>query len=158
MKKFFSIALIATAFSMIACADQGKQFAATTDRVAGYVGTGLIIVDQQTTTGQMSADTGVAIVTALRAINTLNGQLIAEAKNHIDANGNLNLTAEGQSKLLSIVNSSTAVVNTLVNDPRVTSIPNEKRVAINAVIGNLNATLVSLDELIKAIKLAKGGK
>ena len=137
------------------CSDQGKQFAATTDRIAGYVGTGLILVDQQTTTGQMSAETGVAIVTALRSVNTLNGQLVAEAKQYVDKDGNLRLTGDGQAKLLKILDSSQAVVNTLLNDTRVTSMEPAKREQITAIVSNISATIVTLGELVKTVKLAK---
>lgn len=140
------------------CSDQGKQFAATTDRIAGYVGTGLIIVDQQTTTGQMSPETGVAIVTDLRSVNTLNGQLVTEAKQYVDKDGNLKLTGDGQAKLLKILDSSQAVVNTLLTDTRVTSMEPAKREQITSVVANIGATIASLGELVKTAKLAKGLK
>jgi len=154
-----SILLLITLASMFGgCSDEGKQFAATTDRIAGYVGTGLIIVDQQTSTGQMSAETGVAIVTALRSVNTLNGQLVAEAKQYVDKDGNLRLTGDGQAKLLKILDSSQAVVNTLLNDTRVISMEPTKREQITNVVANIGATIASLGELVKTAKLAKGGK
>ena len=152
----FLLIVVSTMFG--GCSDQGKQFAATTDRIAGYVGTGLILVDQQTATGQMSAETGVAIVTALRSVNTLNGQLVAEAKQYVDANGNLKLTGDGQAKLLKILDSSQAVVNTLLNDTRVTSMEPAKREQITGVVANIGATIASLGELVKTAKLAKGVK
>lgn len=153
---FLLLIAISTMFG--GCSDEGKQFAATTDRIAGYVGTGLIIVDQQTTTGQMSAETGVAIVTALRSVNTINGQLVTEAKQYVDANGNLRLTGDGQAKLLKILDSSQAVVNTLLNDTRVISMEPTKREQITAVVANIGATIASLGELVKTAKLAKGVK
>ena len=153
-----SLALIALIALTSACSDQGKQFAATTDRIAGYVGTGLIIVDQQTSTGQMSAETGVAIVTALRSVNTLNGQVVDEAKKYVDENGNLKLTGDGQDKLLKILDSSTVVVNGLVNDERVLSLQPTQRQQITLVAMNIGATIASLTELVKTAKLAKGGK
>jgi len=140
------------------CSDQGKQFAATTDRIAGYVGTGLIIVDQQTTTGQMSAETGVAIVTVLRQVNTLNGQLVTEAKTYVQPDGTLALTGDGQQKLLAILASSTNVINTLTNDPRVLALPDTQKTQINALVGNLGATIATLGELVKTVKLVKEGK
>ena len=149
----FLLIVVSTMFG--GCSDQGKQFAATTDRIAGYVGTGLILVDQQTTTGQMSAETGVAIVTALRSVNTLNGQLVAEAKQYVDKDGNLRLTGDGQAKLLKILDSSQAVVNTLLNDTRVTSMEPAKREQITAIVSNISATIVTLGELVKTVKLAK---
>lgn len=158
MRKASFLILIAISTMFGGCSDEGKQFAATTDRIAGYVGTGLIIVDQQTSTGQMSAETGVAIVTALRSVNTLNGQLVAEAKQYVDANGNLKLTGDGQAKLLQILDSSQAIVNTLLNDTRVVSMEPAKREQITSVVANIGATIASLGELVKTAKLAKGGK
>lgn len=155
MRKASLFLLIAVSTMFGGCSDQGKQFAATTDRIAGYVGTGLIIVDQQTTTGQMSAETGVAIVTALRSVNTLNGQLVTEAKQYVDKDGNLRLTGDGQAKLLKILDSSQAVVNTLLNDTRVTSIEPAKREQITVVVSNISATIATLGELVKTVKLAK---
>ena len=158
MRKASFLILIAISTMLGGCSDEGKQFAATTDRIAGYVGTGLILVDQQTSTGQMSAETGVAIVTALRSVNTLNGQLVTEAKQYVDANGNLKLTGDGQAKLLKILDSSQAVVNTLLNDTRVTSMEPAKREQITSVVANIGATIASLGELVKTAKLAKGVK
>lgn len=158
MRRITLYALLIFSCVSFGCSDQGRQFAATTDRIAGYVGTGLIIVDQQTTTGQMSPETGVAIVTALRSVNTLNGQLVAEAKQYVDKDGNLRLTGDGQAKLLKILDSSQAVVNTLLNDTRVTSMEPAKREQITSVVANIGATIASLGELVKTAKLAKGVK
>jgi hypothetical protein len=126
--------------------------------VAGYVGTGLILVDQYTSTGQMSAETGVAIVTVLRQINTLNGQLVTEAKTYVQPDGSLALTGDGQQKLLNILASSTSIVNTLTNDPRVLGLPDTQKTQINALVGNLGATIATLGELVKTVKLVKGVK
>ena len=158
MRKASLFLLIAVSTMFGGCSDQGKQFAATTDRIAGYVGTGLIIVDQQTSTGQMSPETGVAIVTALRSVNTLNGQVVDEAKKYVDENGNLKLTGDGQDKLLKILDSSTVVVNGLINDERVLSLQPTQRQQITLVAMNIGATIASLTELVKTAKLAKGGK
>lgn len=141
-----------------ACDDKGKQFAATTNRVAGYVGTGLILVDQYTSTGQMSNETGVAIGTVLRRVNTLNGQLVTEAKTYVQPDGTLALTGDGQAKLLAILTSSTNVINTLTNDPRVLALPDGQKAQINALTANLSATIATLGELVKTVKLVKEGK
>ncbi len=158
MRNLFLGLIVLVGLSGAACSDQGKQFAATTDRVAGYVGTGLILVDQYTSTGQMSNETGAAIVTVLRQVNTLNGQLVAEAKTYVQPDGNLALTGDGQAKLLAILASSTNVINTLTNDPRVLALPDGQKTQINALTANLGATIATLGELIKTVKLVKGGK
>ena len=150
--------IVLVGLSAVACSDKGKQFAATTDRVAGYVGTGLILVDQYTSTGQMSAETGVAIVTVLRQVNTLNGQLVTEAKTYVQPDGTLALTGDGQTKLLAILTSSTNVINTLTNDLRVLALPESQKAQINALTANLGATIATLGELVKTVKVVKGGK
>ena len=158
MRNIFLALIVLIGLSSVACSDKGKQFAASTDRIAGYVGVGLIIVDQQTSTGQMSPETGVAIVTALRQVNTLNGQLVIEAKKYIDADGNLALTGDGQQNLLNILASSNVIINTLVNDPRVSNLEDGKKAQIIAVTNNLSATIATIGELIKTAKTIKGGK
>lgn len=158
MRHFILGLIVLVGLSGTACNDKGKQFAATTDRVAGYVGTGLILVDQYTSTGQMSAETGVVIVTVLRQVNTLNGQLVTEAKTYVQPDGSLALTGDGQAKLLAILASSTNIINTLTNDPRVLALPDTQKAQINALVVNLGATIATLGELVKTVKLVKGGK
>jgi hypothetical protein len=68
------------------------------------------------------------------------------------------LTGDGQAKLLKILDSSQAVVNTLLNDTRVTSMEPAKREQITGVVANIGATIASLGELVKTAKLAKGVK
>lgn len=158
MRHFILGLIVLVGLSGVACNDKGKQFAATTDRVAGYVGTGLILVDQYTSTGQMSPETGVAIVTVLRQVNTLNGQLVTEAKTYVQPDGSLALTGDGQQKLLNILASSTNIINTLTNDPRVLALPDTQKAQINALVVNLGATIATLGELVKTVKIVKGGK
>ena len=158
MRQFILGLIVLVGLSGAACNDKGRQLAASIDRIAGYVGVGHIIVDQQTSTGQMSAETGVAIVTALRQVNTLNGQLVTEAKKYVDADGNLALTGDGQQNLLNILASSNGIINTLVNDPRVLNLSEPKRNEVIAVAANLSATIASIGELIKTTKTIKGGK
>lgn len=144
--------IVLVGLSASACNDKGKQFAATTDRVAGYVGTGLLLVDQYTAAGQMSPETGTAIVTILRQVNTLNGQLVAEGKRYVQPDGGLKLTGDGQQQLLAIVATSTSLANTLINDPRVLALPDGQRKQITMLVVNLSSTVLSIGELIKTIK------
>ncbi len=81
--------------------------------------------------------------------------MVAEAKQYVDKDGNLRLTGDGQAKLLKILDSSQAVVNTLLNDTRVTSMEPAKREQITAIVSNISATIVTLGELVKTVKLAK---
>jgi hypothetical protein len=151
MKKFLLIALVSLA--SFGCSNDGKQFAATTDRIAGYVSTGLTLVDQQTSTGLMSRDTGAAIVVALRSVNTLNAQVIEEAKRYVDpTTGAINLTADGKVKILDILNSSTQIAVTLTQDDRILKLSQTQRDQILGIIGGINATTSSLIQLVKAAK------
>jgi hypothetical protein len=135
------------------CSNDGKQFAATTDRIAGYVSTGLTIVEQQTSTGLMSRDTGAAIVVALRSVNTLNAQVILEGQRYVDPNtGKINLTADGKVKLIDILNSSTQIAATLTQDDRILKLSQTQREQILGIIGGINATTGSLIQLVKAAK------
>jgi len=135
------------------CSNDGKQFAATTDRIAGYVSTGLTIVEQQTSTGLMSRDTGAAIVVALRSVNTLNAQVILEGQRYVDPNtGKINLTADGKVKLIEILNSSTQIAATLTQDDRILKLSQTQREQILGIIGGINATTGSLIQLVKAAK------
>ena len=154
MRNCILTALIAlVALASFGCSNDGKQFAATTDRVAGYVSTGLTLVDQQTSTGLMPRDTGAAIVVALRSVNTLNAQVIEEGKRYVDPNtGNINLTADGKAKLIDILNSSTQIAVTLTQDDRILQLSQTQRDQLLGIIGGINATTSSLIQLVKAAK------
>lgn len=132
--------------------DRGREFAATLDRVSGYVATGLQIVDEQTAAGTMSPETGAAIVATLRQINAVNGKLITEAKQYVTSDGKLSLTANGQTSLLAIVGSSRSVAVKLLTDPRITSLPEAEQAKWVGVINNLTTTLDLIAEIVKTAK------
>lgn len=132
--------------------DRGREFAATLDRVSGYVGTGLAIVDEQTAAGTMSPETGAAIVTTLRQVNTVNGKLITEARQYLTPDGKLALTANGQTSLLAIVGSSRSVAVKLLTDPRITSLPEAEQAKWVSVVNNLTTTLDLIAEIVKTAK------
>jgi len=153
MRTLLLTAILGLCLAGAGCSDDGKQFAATTDRIAGYVSTGLTIVEQQTSTGLMSRDTGAAIVVALRSVNTLNAQVILEGQRYVDPNtGKINLTADGKVKLLDILNSSTQIAATLTQDDRILKLSQTQREQILGIIGGINATTGSLIQLVKAAK------
>jgi len=155
MRNIGLVALFIGVLGISACSDQGKQFAATTDRIAGYVGTGLVVVDQLSTTEQISPETATTIVTVLRQVNTINGQVIVEAKKYVRPDGTLALTGDGQQKILTLVSSANSLVTNLLNDSRVVNLPETQRKQINAFSINLKQTLIALDQLIKTIKLVR---
>lgn len=153
MRTLLLTAILGLCLAGAGCSDDGKQFAATTDRIAGYVSTGLTIVEQQTSTGLMSRDTGAAIVVALRSVNTLNAQVILEGQRYVDPNtGKINLTADGKVKLIDILNSSTQIAATLTQDDRILKLSQTQREQILGIIGGINATTGSLIQLVKAAK------
>lgn len=156
MKRYTAI-LMSLALSLcLAGCDKSKEFAKSLDRVAGYVDTGLQLVDRQTTAGQWSKDTGITIVTGLRAVNTINGQLIAEAKKYKSADGQrLELTGDGKTKLLQIVGSNKKVATDLLNNPSFLSIPADKRKEITLLISDLSNAINAVAELISAIQPTK---
>jgi hypothetical protein len=138
-----------------ASCDRSKQLAASTDRVAGYVAAGLAIVDRQTTTGEMTPETGIAIVTTLRVVNTLNANLITEGKKYLDNNGNLRLDGDGQQKLLAILATSQSTIQTLINDPRITKLSPESRAKWSALTNDLGQTISVIAELVKTAKVTR---
>ena len=153
MRYFLLTVIFGLCLAGAGCSNDGKQFAATTDRIAGYVSTGLTIVEQQTSTGLMSRDTGAAIVVALRSVNTLNAQVILEGQRYVDPNtGKINLTADGKVKLIDILNSSTQIAATLTQDDRILKLSQTQREQILGIIGGINATTGSLIQLVKAAK------
>ena len=153
MRYFLLTVIFGLCLADAGCSDDGKQFAATTDRIAGYVSTGLTIVEQQTSTGLMSRDTGAAIVVALRSVNTLNAQVILEGQRYIDPNtGKINLTADGKVKLIDILNSSTQIAATLTQDDRILKLSQTQREQILGIIGGINATTGSLIQMVQAAK------
>lgn len=153
MRTLLLTAILGLCLAGAGCSDDGKQFAATTDRIAGYVSTGLTIVEQQTSTGLMSRDTGAAIVVALRSVNALNAQVILEGQRYVDPNtGKINLTADGKVKLIDILNSSTQIAATLTQDDRILKLSQTQREQILGIIGGINATTGSLIQMVKAAK------
>lgn len=155
MKLRFSI-LCMMVFLLAGC-DKSKEFAKSLDRVSGYIETGLALVDRQTAIGQMDKSTGLAAATALKEVNTLNGELIAEAKKYKSADGQrLELTGDGKAKLLAIVGSSRTVATNLLNNPDFLKTSPEKRAQLTSLVRDLADTLAALAELVAAIKPTGG--
>ena len=137
--------------------DKSKEFAKTTDRVAGYVAAGLTLVDRQTSTGEMSNETGLVIVNALNRVNTLNREMVTEAQKYVTPGGDLALTADGKTRLLTILGSSQTAVTSLVNDPNFLKLPAAKRQEVSVLVLDLTNTIKAMVALVEAVKI-KGGK
>ena len=146
-----ALALVATA----AC-DKSKEYAKLNARLAGYIQVGLELVDRQTSAGQMSAGTGLAVVNALSAVNTINGELIAESKKYLSPDGSkLIFDPAGKAKVLQIVESGETVLANLLTSEAFGSIPADKRKEWLDLIQNLTLTLDTLGEVVRAAKEAK---
>lgn len=146
-----ALALVATA----AC-DKSKEYAKMNARLAGYLQVGLELVDRQTSAGQMSASTGLAVVNALSAVNTINGELIAESKKYLSPDGSaLVFDPAGKARVLQIVESGETVLANLLTSDAFASLDPDKRKQWVELIQNLTLTLDTLGEVVKATKEAK---
>ena len=151
------IALILAASSLTAC-NKDREFVKTMDRAAGYIQTGLDLVEYQADNNQISPASAIAITSALQSVNTVNGELIAETKNHLSEDGkSLKLNTASKAKLLAIVESSKNVAINLLSNPQFTSLPEDKRVKYTVLIRELTATIDVVGQLINAVK-TEGGK
>lgn len=160
MKRKLSTAAISVvvAFSLLftACGDPGREFVKNTDRVAGYVGTGLTMVNRLEGDGSISTAAALKATQALNQVNIANRELIQVAKSYkvTDAAGNTKivLPEEGSARLLAILDSSTNTINTLISNPDFTNINPNTRKQIVDLLNSLNATLKSLVDLVAAAK------
>ena len=154
---FGLILLILAASSLTAC-DKDREFVKTMDRAAGYIQTGLDLVEYQADNNQISPESAIVITSALQAVNTVNGELIAETKNYLSEDGkSLKLNTASKAKLLAIVESSKNVAINLLSNPQFTSLPEDKRVKYTVLIRELTATIDVVGQLINAVK-TEGGK
>lgn len=152
---FLATSLALTLVATAAC-DKSKEYAKLNARLAGYIQVGLELVDRQTSAGQMSAGTGLAVVNALSAVNTINGELIAESKKYLSPDGSkLVFDLAGKAKVLQIIESGETVLANLLTSEAFGSIPADKRKEWLDLIQNLTLTLDTLGEVVRAAKEAK---
>lgn len=141
---------------LLAGCDKSKEYAKLNARLAGYLQVGLELVDRQTSAGQMSAGTGLAIVNALSAVNTINGELIAESKKYLSPDGSaLVFDPAGKAKVLQIVGSGKTIVTNLIESDAFASMDPAKRKEWIDLLNNLTMTLDTLGEVVKAAKEAQ---
>jgi hypothetical protein len=156
MKRFFIAVLC---LSLIGCGNKSdaRRLALTADRVSGYIETGLSVVRQQEELGTLPTETAVQLVTGLRAVNTVSAEITAGTRPFLDVEtGELRLTADGRSSLLAILDTGRTVLQSLLADSRVTTLPAAKREQINAVVNGLVENLRLVEEIIRQAKPAKG--
>ncbi len=154
--RIFLATSLALALVTTAACDKSKEYAKLNARLAGYIQVGLELVDRQTSAGQMSADTGLAVVNALSTVNTINGELIAESKKYLSPDGSkLVFDSAGKARILQIVESGETVLANLLTSEAFGSIPADKRKEWLDLIQNLTLTLDTLGEVVRAAKEAK---
>ena len=155
MRGFFILLLC---LSLIGCGNKSdaRRLALTADRVSGYIETGLSVVRQQEELGTIPTETAVQLVTGLRAVNTISAEITAATRPFLDAEtGDLRLTADGRSSLLAILDTGRTVLQSLLADSRVSTLPAAKREQINAIVNGLVENLRLVEEIIRQAKPAK---
>lgn len=130
--------------------DKSKEFAKNADRIAGYVATGIDIAEKDLPSG---SNAQIQTLIALRAVNTINGEITAEAKKYISADGKrLELTGAGKDKLLQILASGNTTIQSLLKNEDFINLPAEKRTRIMSTINDLTETFTVMVELVDAVK------
>jgi len=136
--------------------DKDKEFAKLNARVAGYLDIGIQLVDRQTASGQMSAQSGLAVINALNAVNEINGQLIDEGRRYLAPDGKaLQFDNNGKAKVLQIVESGQRTLTNLLNSPEFDSIPANQKKAWLDLLNNLTLTFTTLHDVVKTAKEVK---
>ena len=157
MRGFFILLLC---LSLIGCGNKSdaRRLALSADRVSGYIETGLSVVRQQEELGTIPTETAVQLVTGLRAVNTISAEITAATRPFLDAEtGDLRLTADGRSSLLAILDTGRTVLQSLLADSSVSTLPAAKREQINAIVAGLVENLRLVEEIIRQAKSAKEG-
>jgi hypothetical protein len=138
--------------SLTACGNKSdaRRLALVSDRVAGYVSTGLTLIESQEALGVLSTDAAVSLVTGLRALNTVTAEIVRETRPLLDPEtGELRLSAEDRSKLLGILSSGRNVISTLLTDPRVSNLPRSQADQWRAVVNGLLENLRLVEEIVR---------
>ena len=134
-----------------------RRLALTADRVSGFIETGLSLVRTQEELGNLPTEAAVSIVTSLRAVNTVSAEITAATRPFLDAEtGELRLTDDGRSSLLAILDTGRGVLQSLLADSRVSTLPAARREQINAIVTGLVENLRLVEEIIRQAKPAKG--
>lgn len=138
--------------SLTACGDKSdaRRLALVSDRVAGYVSTGLTLIESQESLGVLPTETAVSLVTGLRAVNTVTAEIVRETRPLLDPEtGELRLSAEDRSKLLGILSTGRNVISSLLTDPRVSTLPKARADQWRAVVNGLLENLRLTEEIVR---------
>ena len=153
MRGFFILLLC---LSLIGCGNKSdaRRLALSADRVSGYIETGLSVVRQQEELGTLPTETAVQLVTSLRAVNTISAEIVRETRPFLDPeSGELRLSTEGRSSILAVLDTGRSVLQTLLADPRVSSMSEKNRQQLNAVLNGLSANLRLVEEIVRKAKV-----
>lgn len=151
-----ALLVLALCLSLIGCGNKSdaRRLALSADRVSGYIETGLSVVRQQEELGTLPTETAVQLVTGLRAVNTVSAEITAATRPFLDAeSGELRLTADGRSSILAVLDTGRSVLQTLLADPRVSSMSEKNRQQLNAVLNGLSANLRLVEEIVRKAKV-----
>lgn len=138
--------------TLTACGDKSdaRRLALVSDRVAGYVSTGLTLIESQEALGVLPTETAVSLVTGLRAVNTVTAEIVRETRPLLDPEtGELRLSAEDRSKLLGILSTGQNVISSLLTDPRVSTLPKARADQWRAVVNGLLENLRLTEEIVR---------
>lgn len=150
MKRFSGFIALGLILAMASACDSSKEFAKMTDRVAGYVSTGIDIAEKDLDKG---SNAQVQTLGTLRAINTINGELIVESKKYLSADGKkFALTGNGKQDLLKVLGSGHKTLQSLLGNEDFLKIEAGKRKAIERTINDLTETFAVMVELVNAVK------
>ncbi len=138
--------------TLTACGDKSdaRRLALVSDRVAGYVSTGLTLIESQEALGVLPTDAAVSLVTGLRAVNTVTAEIVRETRPLLDPEtGELRLSAEDRSKLLGTLSTGQNVISSLLTDPRVSTLPKARADQWRAIINGLLENLRLVEEIAR---------
>ena len=150
MRTFFLCLLLSLALT--ACGDKSdaRRLALVSDRVAGYVSTGLGLIESQEALGVLPTEAAVSLVTGLRALNTVTAEIVRETRPLLDpATGELRLSAEDRSKLLGILSTGRNVISALLTDPRLSTLPKSRADQWRAIVNGLLENLRLVEEIAR---------
>lgn len=151
-----ALLVLGLCLSLIGCGDKSdaRRLALTADRVSGFIETGLSLVRTQEELGNLPTEAAVSIVTSLRAVNTVSAEIVRETKPFLDPeSGELRLSTEGRSSILAVLDTGRSVLQTLLADPRVSSMSEKNRQQLNAVLNGLSANLRLVEEIVRKAKV-----
>lgn len=154
--------IVALVLPLAACGEKDydqatHSFALWTSRMAGYCQTGLAVTETVYDDHLISKETGAAIVTQIRNLNTANERLISEALKYVQTDPAtgvevLVLTEEGKLRLQDLVLSLQGVANGLFQNPNFLNLTNEARNRIGRVLEAIQVATQQIFSVVAQVK------